>query len=68
MGDWEQALFDKIKNQEKLDYNELQAIERCLRMHSLWDELLNVQIGLVENHLNLEYADKRCPQRGAINA
>lgn len=21
MGDWEQALFDKIKNQEKLDYN-----------------------------------------------
>lgn len=61
MGDWEQALFDKIKNQEKLDYNELQCIERCLRMHSLYQDLLNVQIGVVDNHLNLEYADKYIP-------
>lgn len=58
MGDWEQQLFDKIKNQEKLDYNELQAIERLLRMHSLYNDLLNIQVGVVENHLNLEYADK----------
>lgn len=62
MGDWEQALFDKIKNQEKLDYNELQCIERFLRMHSLYQDLLNVQIGVVENHLNLEYADKYIPR------
>lgn len=61
MGDQEQALFDKIKNQEKLDYNELQCIERCLRMHSLYQDLLNVQIGVVDNHLNLEYADKYIP-------
>jgi hypothetical protein len=40
MGEWEQKLFDKIKNQEKLDYDDLQVIERCLRIHSLWDELL----------------------------
>lgn len=62
MGDWEQAIFDKIKNQEKLEYNELQAIERCLRMHSLWDSLLNTQIGVIPNKLNLEYADKYIPQ------
>lgn len=62
MGDWEQALFDKIKNQEKLDYNELQCIERCLRMHSLYQELLNVQIGVIDNYLNLEYADKYIPR------
>lgn len=62
MGDWEQAIFDKIKNQEKLEYNELQAIERCLRMHSLWDNLLNTQIGVIPNKLNLEYADKYIPQ------
>lgn len=62
MGDWEQKLFDKIKNQEKLDYNELQAIERCLRMHSLWDELLNTQIGVVPNNLKLEFADKYISQ------
>ena len=62
MGDQEQALFDKIKNQEKLDYNELQCIERCLRMHSLYQDLLNVQIGVVDNHLNLEYADKYIPR------
>lgn len=61
MGDYEQALFDKIKNQEKLDYNELQCIERCLRMHSLYQDLLNVQIGVVDNHLKLEYADKYIP-------
>lgn len=68
MGDWEQKLFDKIKNQEKLDYNELQCIERCLRMHSLYNDLLNVQVGVVENHLNLEYADKRSPAKGETNA
>ena len=62
MGEWEQKLFDKIKNQEKLDYDELQCIERCLRMHSLYQELLNVQIGVVDNHLNLEYADKYIPR------
>ena len=62
MGDWEQAIFNKIKNQEKLEYNELQAIERCLRMHSLWDNLLNTQIGVIPNKLNLEYADKYIPQ------
>ena len=62
MGDWEQSIFDKIKNQEKLEYNELQAIERCLRMHSLWDNLLNTQIGVIPNKLNLEYADKYIPQ------
>ena len=62
MGDWEQKLFDKIKNQEKLDYNELQAIERCLRMHSLWDNLLNTQIGVVPNNLKLEFADEYIPQ------
>jgi hypothetical protein len=62
MGDWEQVIFDKIKNQEKLEYNELQAIERCLRMHSLWDNLLNTQIGVIPNKLNLEYADKYIPQ------
>ena len=62
MGDWEQAIFDKIKNQEKLEYNELQAIERCLRMHSLWDNLLNTQIGVIPNKLNLEYTDKYIPQ------
>lgn len=45
MGEWEQKLFDKIKNQEKLDYDDLQVIERCLGMHSLWDELLETQIG-----------------------
>ena len=55
-------LGDKIKNQEKLDYNELQCIERCLRMHSLYQDLLNVQIGVVDNHLNLEYADKYIPR------
>ena len=62
MGDWEQKLFDKIKNQEKLDYNELQAIERLLRLQSLHDELLNTQIGIVPNKLKLEYADKYIPQ------
>lgn len=62
MGDWEQKLFDKIKNQEKLDYNELQAIERLLRLQSLHDELLNTQIGIVPNKLNLEYADKYIPR------
>lgn len=62
MGDWEQSIFDKIKNQEKLEYSELQAIERCLRMHSLWDNLLNTQIGVIPNKLNLEYADKYIPQ------
>lgn len=62
MGDWEQKLFDKIKNQEKLDYDELQAIERCLRMHSLWDNLLNTQIGVVPNNLKLEFADEYIPQ------
>ena len=62
MGDWEQVIFDKIKNQEKLEYNELQAIERCLRIHSLWDNLLNTQIGVIPNKLNLEYADKYIPQ------
>lgn len=68
MGEWEQQLFDKIKNQEKLDYSELQAIERCLRMHSLYNDLLNIQVGVVENHLNLEYADKRIPHKGETNA
>lgn len=62
MGEWEQKLFDKIKNQEKLDYDDLQVIERCLRMHSLYQDLLNVQIGVVDNHLNLEYADKYIPR------
>lgn len=62
MGECEQKLFDKIKNQEKLDYDDLQVIERCLRMHSLWDELLETQIGCVPNRLNLEYADKYIPQ------
>lgn len=62
MGNWEQVLFDKIKNQEKLDYDELQVIERCLRMHSFWDEVLNTQIGAVPNNLNLEYADEYIPQ------
>lgn len=62
MGDWEQKLFDKIKNQEKLDYNELQAIERLLRLHSLHNELLNTQIGIVPNKLKLEYADKYIPR------
>ncbi len=62
MGDWEQIIFDKIKNQEKLDYDELQAIERLLRLQSLHDELLNTQIGVVPNKLNLEYADKYIPR------
>lgn len=62
MGEWEQKLFDKIKNQEKLDYDDLQVIERCLRMHSLWDELLETQIGCIPNRLNLEYVDKYISQ------
>ena len=33
MGEWEQKLFDKIKNREELGYDDLQVIERCLRMH-----------------------------------
>jgi len=61
MGEWEKTLFNKIKNGEKLDYNELQCIERCLRMHSLYNDLLNTQIGVVPNKLKLEFADKYIP-------
>lgn len=62
MGEWEKVLFNKIKNGEKLDYNELQCIERCLRMHSLYNDLLNAQIGVVPNKLKLEFADKYIPR------
>jgi hypothetical protein len=62
MGEWEKVLFNKIKNGEKLDYNELQCIERCLRMHSLYNDLLNTQIGVVPNKLKLEFADKYIPR------
>ena len=62
MGKFEQRLFNKIKNKEELDYDELQCIERCLRMHSLYIELLNTQIGVVPNNLKLEYADEYTPQ------
>ena len=62
MGEWEQKLFDKIKNQEKLDYDDLQVMEGCLRMHSWWDELLETGMGGVPNSVKLEYADKYIPQ------
>jgi hypothetical protein len=62
MGEWEKILFNKVKNGEKLDYNELQCIERCLRMHSLYNDLLNTQIGVVPNKLKLEFADKYIPR------
>lgn len=44
MGDWEQALFDKIKNQEKLDYNELQCIERCLKLTQVLTNTRNIKM------------------------
>ena len=55
---FEKILFDKIKNKENLDYNELQCIERCLVMHKIYQDLLTSQLGLLENKYNLEFVDK----------
>lgn len=56
---FEKKLFDKIKNKENLDYNELQCIERCLVMHKIYLEILSSQVGLLENKYDLEFVEKQ---------
>lgn len=55
LGGFENQLFEKIKRCEKLDFNELQCIERLLYMSSTWNHLLNIQCEVVDNDLELEF-------------
>lgn len=59
MSEFEKRIFEKIKNKESLDFNELQMIERLLYLASFHEELLNIQIGLNENELGLEFVAKK---------
>lgn len=56
LGGFENQLFEKVKRCEKLDFNELQWLERMLYMSSTWNHLLNIQCEVVDNDLGLEFA------------
>jgi hypothetical protein len=45
-GSFEYKLFQKIKNREELNFNEIQWIERLLTLSEVNEEILNEQIGL----------------------
>ena len=55
MSGFEKGILEKIKNKEDLSFNEMQTIERLLTLHSVYNELLSIQIGLYSNNYELEY-------------
>ena len=59
MNEFEKRLFEKIKNKEDLDFNELQFIEKLLYLASIHERILNIQLDLIDNDLGLEYTRKR---------
>lgn len=54
-----EKLFEKIRNQEKLDKKELMIVERALKMEETYTNILNIQIGISNNNMDLKYADER---------
>lgn len=62
LGGFESQLFEKIKRCEKLDFNELQCLERLLYMSSTWNHLLNIQCKVVDNDLELEFVVEKKPK------
>ena len=59
MSEFEKRLFEKIKNKEDLDFNELQFIERLLYLASMHERILNIQLDLIDNDIGLEFTRKR---------
>lgn len=59
MNEFEKRLFEKIKNKEDLEFNELQFIERLLYLASMHEHILNIQIDLTDNDIGLEFIRKR---------
>ena len=59
MSEFEKRLFEKIKNKEGLDFNELQFIERLLYLASMHEHILNIQLDLIDNDIDLEFTHKR---------
>lgn len=59
MSEFEKRLFEKIKNKEDLDFNELQFIERLLYLASMHERILNIQLDLIDNDIGLEFIRKR---------
>lgn len=55
---FEKELFDKIRNKEDLDFNELQYLERMLYIGQIWDKILNIQVGVSPNTLGLIFPEK----------
>lgn len=55
MTNYGKPILDKIKNKEDLTLREMQVIERLLLLSSIYDDLLDIQIGLRPNDYNLEY-------------
>ena len=51
---FEYKLFQKIKNREELEFNEIQWIERLLTLSEVNEEILNEQIGLNQKTRNFK--------------
>lgn len=59
MDEYAKKLLEKIKNKEDLDYDDCQLLERSLYMVSVWNTVLNVQLGFEKNTIGLHYVDDR---------
>lgn len=59
MGEFEKRFFEKIKNKEDLNFNELQCIERLLYLSLMHEHILNIQLDLESNDLGVEAIRKR---------
>lgn len=59
MNEYARKLFEKIKDKEDLSFNEMETLERMLVLFSIYDDLLDIQIGIKDNVYDLEYVKSR---------